>query len=58
LRMLATVLKMTLDGSQVLWYNRVNWAWQLWSDGSRTIMLMALEGQWGLADIRVITQGR
>jgi hypothetical protein len=31
------------------------WAWQLWSDGSRTVILMTLEGQWDLADIRAIT---
>jgi hypothetical protein len=30
------------------------WAWQLWSDGDRTVILLTLEGEWGLADIRAI----
>jgi hypothetical protein len=31
------------------------WAWQLWSDGNRTVILLTLEGEWDLADIRAIT---
>jgi len=30
------------------------WAWQLWSGGNRTVILLTLEGQWDLADIRAI----
>jgi hypothetical protein len=30
------------------------WAWQLWSDGNQTVILLTLEGEWGLADIRTI----
>jgi len=30
------------------------WAWQLWSDGDRTVILLTLEGQWDLAAIRAM----
>jgi hypothetical protein len=30
------------------------WAWQLWSDGNKVVILMAQEGHWDLAEIRVV----
>jgi len=31
------------------------WAWQLWSDGNRTVILLTQEGHWDPGDIRIIS---
>ncbi len=47
---------LALNDEQRMYANGLMWAWQLWTNGAQTVVLITQDGKWGMDEIRAVSK--